>query len=298
MENPSTDSRFVEIWAKPSLGGQDLILSDLNLASHCPLDNGQHDTIPVQSLGQLDLLPLEILTEILLLIDVISLTDFRRVNKRAMQTVDSIPQYQIIYQQCPDILRGAISIQAKFFDFGTLYRALCQTKCSTCSDFGGYLYLITCQRVCRFCYTEHKRFLPLLGKYASALSRLSRKNIRQFPFVRTLPGRYADGGGQQSRSRMTLWDREAILANSTETSYSEKQDRFCNNPRRFMAIMYAPYFEPPSKAANWGLFCIGCSESSDKDTYFRKQYTREGFIKHILHYGPVELEYSQDRGRH
>lgn len=214
-----------------------------------------------------------------------------------MQMIDSIPQYQIIYRHYPRILCYITSIEAKYFHFGMLYEALCDMQCATCGDFGGYLYLITCLRVCYTCFTENERFLPMGMKQATKLTGYSRKELRQLPHIRSICGRYADNG-RLHRDRLTLWDRGALLSIRTTTSVFEKSDRHCNDPRRFMAIVSAPYFDRSSKTAKYGLYCLGCSESHDRETYFRKQYSEKGFLSHITLYGPVLVGDAEDRPRH
>ncbi|KAG7135408.1 hypothetical protein HYQ46_008930 [Verticillium longisporum] len=75
----------------------DNTLDDAQLETRCPLDNGRHADALMSThypAGQLDQLPAELLIQILLQIDIPSLTHFRRVNRRAMGLVDSIPQMQ------------------------------------------------------------------------------------------------------------------------------------------------------------------------------------------------------------
>lgn len=293
----SITSELVEKWTRAKLPMLQYTLGDIDLSLCCPLDNGRHAIQPMQALGHLDLLPLETLTDVLLRLDLLSLTIFRRVNKHAMQVIDSIPQYQRIYQHCPHILRDIISTEAGHFSLGTLYEAFCNPYCTLCGDFGGYLYLITCLRVCYICFTENKLFLPVSGKQACTITRYSRKNLQQLPHIRSLRGRYADSG-QLCRSRLQLWDRKAVFLAQTNTPGHEKSDRRCNDSRRFMAVTYAPYFEQPFKIASLGLYCLGCSESHEKETYFRKQYTRQGFVNHVVLYGPIIVGMAEDRPRH
>jgi len=65
-----------------------------------------------------------------------------------------------------------------------------------------------------------------------------------------------------------------------------------------MAIIPAPYFLPPSNEAFWGIYCLGCSESQDRQTYFRRQCTKQGIIDHIMKYRPVILGKAEDRPSH
>lgn len=104
----------------------DNTLDNAQLETRCPLDNGRHAAASIphpacHSAGQLDQLPAELVLQVLLQIDIPSLTRFRSVNRRAMELVDSVRQYAALIQHCPNIVRAIVSIQADSFDCGTLY---------------------------------------------------------------------------------------------------------------------------------------------------------------------------------
>ena len=133
------------------LYNRDNTLDNARLETRCPLDNGRHDCTPIStciSTNQLDRLPLELIIEVLLQLDIPSLTRFRGLNRRTMEFVNSVHQYTAIIEHCPNIIHAIVSIQADGFDCGTLYRTLCTSRCSTCNHFGDYFYLIDCCRVC------------------------------------------------------------------------------------------------------------------------------------------------------
>jgi hypothetical protein len=70
----------------------DNTLDDAQLETRCPLDNGQHNCTSISprfAPGQLDRLPLEVLIEVLLRLDVPLLTRFRSLNRRTMELVNS-----------------------------------------------------------------------------------------------------------------------------------------------------------------------------------------------------------------
>jgi len=89
--------------------------------------------------SQLDRLSMK---EILLQLDIPSLTRFRSLSHRAMQFVNSVCQwYTAIIEHCPDIIRTIVSIQVDASGCAKLYRTLFTTQCSTYNRFGDYLYL-------------------------------------------------------------------------------------------------------------------------------------------------------------
>lgn len=161
---------------------------------YCPLDNGKHTnsdttTTADKSLGHLERLPLELINMVLMQLDIRSLTDFRRVNRRAMQTIDNIPQYGKIVTHAPISLQGTLSIgSGRYFSCQDLYKALCTANCETCGKTGGYLYLITCRRVCFQCFTQRDEYQPLLWTDVSRKFGISRQVVNTLPSMRSLPG--------------------------------------------------------------------------------------------------------------
>ncbi|KAI1430318.1 hypothetical protein F5Y12DRAFT_16100 [Xylaria sp. FL1777] len=91
MDAKSITPELVEKWTQKRLSILDYTLSDIKHSPHSALDNSQHAMQPTEFLGDLSLLPLEILTHVIYRLDVLSLNTFRRVNKHAMLVVDSIP---------------------------------------------------------------------------------------------------------------------------------------------------------------------------------------------------------------
>lgn len=73
------------------------------LTRHCLLDNGRQalglDYTTAPSLGQLSRLPVELLQQTVLQIDVATLLIWRRVNKRAMDLVSNIMEWKQASEQ-------------------------------------------------------------------------------------------------------------------------------------------------------------------------------------------------------
>ena len=147
---------------------KDNTLDEKDLSTRCPLDNGKV-TRPAQfDLGILDRLPTELLHAILTGLDMRTLTDFRRVNLRALAVLDGVPEYRTIITHAPDLLRGVLSIQtAQWVTCKKLFSTLCNAQCEACGDFGGYIYILTCNRVCFLCFTESPAYLPISFRKAS-----------------------------------------------------------------------------------------------------------------------------------
>ncbi|KAI1179970.1 hypothetical protein F4777DRAFT_355409 [Nemania sp. FL0916] len=287
----------------------DNTLDNAQLETRCPLDNGRHfdASVPLRySAGKLDQLPAELLIHILQQIDIPSLTTFHRVNRRAMELVDGLFYYKILVKHCPNIIRAILSVQADSFDCGTLYKTLSTEQCSSpaCNRFGDHLYLVDCRRVCYFCYTREPEFFPLTTQQASAWftpnleerpeATTSRQVLRAVkpPSILSLPGRYCSAwgrdGGNLARKRLELWDRWAVIHGPAKIGLP-KLDKTTREPRRFMAIITAPYLLDSGRRVDWGYFCTGCKEEKEEETkHFRIKYTKAGLVEHLARYGPVE----------
>lgn len=271
-----------------------------DIGNLCPLDNGRHHhPAPRYTLGALEQLPLELLNMVLVHVDIESLTGFRRVNQRAMQAVDSIPQYKAITTHTPASLRGILSIgTGRWISCRDLHKKLCTAKCDSCGDFGGYLYLITCRRVCFLCFTENTDYLPLRQADAIRKFGLRHEHLASLPSMKTVPGYYSPRQ-IKLRNRLTLVDHNAarlaglaihgsvskmeqysleIISMRLEQYQSRKtqqptgarqliprrprsEDEFdgrTSNPKRFVAIARAPFLDLRTRSPEWGFHCVAC----------------------------------------
>ena len=286
---------------------RDNTLDHAQLETRCPLDIGRHDCTPISTClftNQLDRLPLELLIEVLLQLDIPSLTRFRGLNRRAMELVNSVHPYTAIIKHCPNIIRAIVSIQADGFDCSTLYRTLCTSRCFTCNRFGDHLYLIDCRRVCYSCFTRRVEYFPLTSREASkfftpAKPRSNAKSSRRQlelakpPSILSLPGRYSNGarGGILRVRRLRLYDRRAVVQ-SLVGSGLPRLDKINGEPKRFMAIISAPVLLNAGQQVDHGFFCLGCGgDTTPLDgiiPHFKIKYTAEEMTKHIASYGRVE----------
>jgi hypothetical protein len=190
---------------------------DDNLPSLRSQSNSErcHQT-PRTNLGVLDTLPPELLQEILYQVDLRTLTDFRKVNRRATELVDSLPQYRAVNTYALNALHGIFSIKTgRWITCTTLYEKLCTFGCEQCGDFGGYLYLLTCRRVCFLCFSQDKRFLPLSPRRASMKFGLNSKIINTLPRMRAIVGIYSPNE-KKVKTPSILVDYESALRSGME----------------------------------------------------------------------------------
>ncbi|CRL28954.1 Cyclin-like F-box [Penicillium camemberti] len=298
-----------------------------DIESLCHLDNGHDRRVPCYGLGPLENVPLEILQMILLRLDIRSMTEFRRVNRRARLAVDHIPQYKQIVLHAPASIRGCLSLRSGFsFSCQDLYDKLRTAECDSCGDFGGYLYLVTCRRVCFLCFTEKADYLPLLRSDVIRKFGLRSEHLAKIPSFKSVPGRYSSRGIKCHR-RLTLFDHSAAreagifvhgdsnsmkqyasesLAKRIEIHQSrnarsthgvkpprlprseESFDGFSSNPIRFMGIIRAPVLDTRTAIPQWGFHCTACKPHHyGRPLHWRRKFTKDSYRNHIRECGEI-----------
>lgn len=286
-----------------------LNLNDHTLSENLPPlqpepENGRPHILPATGIGSLDALPAELLNMILTEIDLQTLVSFRRVNRRAAELVDQVPSYKAVMTNAPHTLRGILSIETgRWITCRTLYEKLCLAGCETCSDFGGYLYLITCKRVCFLCLPENRLYLPVTSRKACREFGLSSDMVKTLPWMRAVPGIYSPSEkrafecilvdykscldtavalhGSLTAMRKYVSDTEARKLQehrgAGQQAGSDRVrplqavpiDRRSGNPLRFVAIVHMPWLNKGSRQLEWGFHCVGCEKSSRPPLHYR-----------------------------
>lgn len=143
-------------------------------------------------LGSLDRLPLELLHDTLLRLDVYSLFKFRQTNRRSREAVDSLKQYQMIVLHGLNLfcalLRTRLAVGISLLDF---YIALCLKSCSLCGEFGGFMSLLTWKRCCFKCLKEAPETQVQTLSAARKEFHLTKVELSQLKSFKTLPGIYS-----------------------------------------------------------------------------------------------------------
>ena len=115
------------------------------------------------------------------------------MNRRSLEAVNAHPQLRIIHQQAHDTLRGLRAIKtAHMITVQTLFEKLCTSQCIGCDDYGGYIYLVTFDRVCCRCFTKKDRYLRLREIDTIREFGISLKNLRTLPHFLGYPGHYGE----------------------------------------------------------------------------------------------------------
>lgn len=283
---------------------RDFTLDDNLPDSQCQPDNDHIPNPPKAYLGALDTLPLELLCGILQQLDLRTFTDFQHVNRRAMSLVESFPQYKAIRKHACNALRGIIHVGAgRWITCEMLYEKLRTAECEECGDFGGYLYILTCKRVCFLCLSEDKQYLPLRYRQAIRKFGLNRPILRALPSMKSIPGTYSPNQ-KKVRAHITLVDSDcarragimlhgSVSAMEQDVSSMAAQDPVdgkSGNPLRFMAIVRAPWLNKSSQEPEWGFYCAGCQKKPFhcRPRHFRRKFTVGSFREHLRECGNIQ----------
>lgn len=217
-------------------------LDDTNLLQHCPLDHGRHHAdanCSIEGLGALAVFPQEILDMIFVLLDVQTLFNCRRLSRRVMHVINSMPAYRDIMKVMPNVFRGALSIEsASYVTCQKLYVALCDHGChgyrlrhgnDWCPLEASFISVTSGNRYClhQLGYPSASSYilrryeiLPLLPKEAAEMYEFSMEDVAKLPSFRSLPGRYSPEG-HSYEDRITFVDGHAALEKAVETHGSE-----------------------------------------------------------------------------
>ncbi|KAI1144716.1 hypothetical protein F4825DRAFT_476839 [Nemania diffusa] len=230
------------------------------------------------SLGSLDKLPIEIILLTLDLLDFQSLSRLSRVSLRGKDVIQNLPAYREMMQHAPQTLAALGKTRLLSYHSSSLLRqTLRSSKCASCFDFGGFLFLPTCERVCFGCLYENQALWMMRRAEAKRCFRLTDKQLRELPTLYSVPGRY-----MQTRRRRALRLVSAKQAKqlaikihgSIETS-AELNPPDCPNTTtltdfwKFKRFIEAP-LEPP-----------GCdlSRAPEKSNFVEDKYRGMGSIR-------------------
>ncbi|KAI5464193.1 hypothetical protein BGZ63DRAFT_401163 [Mariannaea sp. PMI_226] len=276
------------------------------IARGVPIRNSQSPSarIPKESLGLIKALPPELLNQILYQLDLPSLFAFRRVNRCALLAVDGLHSLGVLREHCPDVLGAFLSVRTRLFDLTHLYETVKTSQCSKCTEFGNYLCLITCRRICYSCFNRRLEFLPASVTHVTNISTVVPQQERR---LKTQPSTIGPPGTRVAFAKP--WAQKLrLLDRGTAVELCEDYSSYVLSPRgaetrRRMAIISAPTINTSEMLADWGTPCFICSEArrSWGDAARPKtKYTREGLANHVKTHqkGPREAgEMSRTKGR-
>ncbi|KAH9224623.1 GNAT domain-containing protein [Leptodontidium sp. 2 PMI_412] len=244
------------------------------------------------SLGNFSLLPLEIIHNILLELDLASLGAIRCLNTHFYDTVGKVPAYRDLTTFAPNALRALSATDVlSNYSIRYLYNILCRDRCIGCNEFGSFLFLPTASRCCFSCIKAHPETEVVSASAATALFGLTESALSRVTIARTVVGQYGISE-KSSRRRIRVVSREearrlgiSIHGSQTEmeraaslgirrggnsdgsshkhriqggTNRPMPQPPGANDTLRFMACTAFPYLDAQQRQIDKGVCCRGC----------------------------------------
>ncbi|KAK4108168.1 hypothetical protein N656DRAFT_718480 [Canariomyces notabilis] len=143
------------------------------------------------SLGLLDKFPAEILLLTLNLLDFQSLSRLSRVSLKGKVVVENLATYQDVMRHAPATLAALGRTRLLQYHPATaISQALRTEKCMACTEFGHFLFLPTCERVCFQCLVMKELLRVTTIELANEAFRLTDRHLERIPIMHSVPGTY------------------------------------------------------------------------------------------------------------
>ncbi|KAI1194098.1 hypothetical protein F5X97DRAFT_311889 [Nemania serpens] len=157
------------------------------------------------SLGPLGILPVELLFNVLEFLDLRSLLRLMRVSLQWKVAVDALPAYAALTKHAQGELRTlALTGILRHHTAAALHGALLSQRCASCFEFGGFLFLPTCERICFACLLHNQAYWMLSTWRARECFSLTDAHLLTLPILNAIPGSYFVGSQQTRRCSIPL----------------------------------------------------------------------------------------------
>ena len=178
------------------------LITRLSWRPHYILNSMIRDSKPIQSTvlqtfkpystGCLDVLPLEILQRTLNLLDFRSLSRLAHVCHGGRAAVQSLPAYRDLIKYASPALVALNRTELIIFHPAiSIYAALHSGNCSSCQNYGPFLFLPTCERCCYECLCSNPSMRVITNGMAKIHFGISPKDLRRIPAMLSVPGTYS-----------------------------------------------------------------------------------------------------------
>ncbi|KAF4447330.1 hypothetical protein F53441_9127 [Fusarium austroafricanum] len=209
--------------------------------------------MPPSSLGALDVLPNELLHEVLLDLDALSYFRFRLVNRQARILASTLWEYRTVITHGFEGFRNVLNAKANLATVRKLHHALTQEKCTFCNDFGGFLFLYTAQRCCFTCLCHRSELRIIDIPSFSSCTGLSINLLYDRLGIPGSPDSYTE-------SLLVLSSSQIIQALQFKVLDDETTGMLCDRfGRQLRAATPYPWYNALTGEAEHGVSCKECS---------------------------------------
>ncbi|KAF4336752.1 hypothetical protein FBEOM_9383 [Fusarium beomiforme] len=231
-------------------------------------------------LGVLDLLPTDILEDILLQLDLRTYRFFKRVNRRARYFANNIGIYKRVWQHGKDAIHGLTRTGlSRYISYGDIHDALMNPDCTFCGVFGNFLFLPTAKRCCFECLRTSRETAVVCEEKISKREPWNRlyNGDNYFDLCDSLVAvrwfRFSDDewcGWQNPFTRLHGVLAKDLLAafvkvDKSLENYSQNLLKTGWLHYRLAASIIFPTFNVRTRKIDKGLSCKGCEESLSRN---------------------------------
>jgi len=204
---------------------------------------GPVQTNRVSSLGILHRLPVEIMSIILSMLDIQSIVRFASLSFQSKTFVQSHQAYRDLVIFAPHVLValsrvGLLSLHS----VSELYTALRAKQCATCTEYGAFLFLPTCERCCWQCLRDNPSFRMLLPMEAKKYFGLSKQHLQQLHTLQVISGSYGIGASVAPNNRRLISAKAAkalgLIVHGSAERLAQAMERRCKSTRLIIKGRY------------------------------------------------------------
>lgn len=230
---------------------------------------------PVLRPGLLGRLPLELMVDVCMSLDIASVFSLSHSSRYAREAIASIKKFRLVGKHAAGCIWLYLNTQvASHVQLRALYSALTTRTCSFCLRNGELLSIPTVQRCCLKCFAQDSRLLPL---FLIELTRgvpgcPSAKVVkRDFPVLRTIPNSYG-------WSQVPIGRRRYVVAGQHARQLQQGWGRFLPRSKHRRSLVFAtftmlPYLNRETQEIQGSFSCRACMAGVCN--------TREEFIAHL-----------------
>jgi hypothetical protein len=250
---------------------------------------------PRSPLGTLDTLPLELITNICLQLDIQSVFRLRQVNARGQQIVNTLHEYRVIIKHALNaflaLLRTRKTPGVTLQEF---YSLLCTQECSLCGGYGDLVYLLTWIRCCSSCLHANNAATRTGSFRLVKQLKLSKDSLHHLPRLKNIKGHY-------TMAMLPLKRRTTYVPlQQVEAAYHEEYGgkpipvwfgTIAECRKAFSSCCALATYDPRSSQVEYGLSCAGCQVFAQDvcSRLYRKWahlvrdmvYSHSGYLEHF-----------------
>lgn len=249
-------------------------------------------TNEASGIGTLEKLPLEIIFNILLCLDIDSLFQVRKVNAKARWVVNSLSEYARMVSHGLNLFcallrtKHATKVTLREFD-----EALCTKSCFACGEFAGFMSILAWKRCCFHCFQEATETQVRPLAWVKRNVQMKKGELDMLTKMKTLPGKYSMAERERKRRVEVVLLEQATYIHEDLTHYRElalegniyqQRDLIFN----FMGSCALPYYDKQTGRVEHGVSCAGCQ------VHARRRFN--GLMDQLSKYSARDEVYARD----